>query len=135
MVAISELANNTNSFTSFIKYSFNIFFKFKLTIKTHTQTFLVRAFLQDAVGNNIRLMEEIISGWWTLFLFRENMTCCSCFKRLGFKIFFHWWAHASIFFKSPLVLFAEVFRSRTIENKEVDLKLGFEDRFSAKSLI
>ena len=47
------------------------------------------------------------------------------------------WAHASIFFKLSLISSAQVFRSGTTENKEVSSVkgFGFEDRFSAKSLI
>ena len=107
-----------------------MFIKIKFTIKKHTQMFLVRTFFTG-------LPLKIISGWWGLFLFRENITSCACFKGSGLKLIFHWWAHASIFFKSLLISVAEVFRSRTTENKEVSLakSFGFEDRFFAKTLI
>ena len=80
---------------------------------------------------------KITSGWWGLFIFSENKTSCACFKGLRMRLIFHWWAHVSIFFKSSLVSFAEVSRSCTTENYEVSLakSLGFEDRFSAKSMI
>ena len=74
---------------------------------------------------------KIILGWWCLFLFCESITSYAYLKGLGLKLIFHWCAQGVIFSKLPLILFAEIFRSHTTENKEVPLSksFGFEDRF------
>ena len=51
--------NKTTSFTTFTKYSLNIFIKIKFTIKKYSQMFLVRAFLGKV---NILRQREGVAG-------------------------------------------------------------------------
>ena len=51
--------NKTTSFTTFTKYSLNIFIKIKFTIKKYSQMFLVRAFLGNV---NILRQREGVAG-------------------------------------------------------------------------
>ena len=49
----SELANKTNRFTSFIKYSFNMFLKIKFTISKHAKCFLSVSHLRWNSGRDV----------------------------------------------------------------------------------
>ena len=52
--------NKTTSFTTFTKYSLNIFIKIKFTIKKHSQMFLVRAFL-----GNVHILRQREGVAWS----------------------------------------------------------------------
>ena len=82
MVSVTNLgaSNKTNRFTSFIKYSLNMFSKIMSNIKKHSKMFLIKAFFTvSAVKNNIRRR---------VFIF---LTSSGCFKGSGsgLKLIFH----------------------------------------------